>query len=156
MHPTIDLPSTPGTYALILHAAEPITVAVGKLGIVTLPAGDYLYAGSARGPGGLRARVGRHLRQAKKPHWHIDALTAVLPVIAVWWAESPDRLECVWADAVWALPDVRVPVPGFGASDCGCESHLLAIPDRAAAQARIAATVPRLISVAIPPPQPRQ
>ena len=41
-----------------------------------LAPGCYVYAGSARGPGGIRARVRRHLRPDKTPHWHIDQVTA--------------------------------------------------------------------------------
>ena len=46
--------------ASICLRAQPISI--GRLGQQHFPIGDYFYVGSARGAGGLRARVGRHLR----------------------------------------------------------------------------------------------
>ena len=126
--PWPEFPTQRGTYALLLRAGAPLSVQVGRLGHFTLAAGLYVYVGSAHGAGGLRARVGRHLRAEKKAHWHIDALTARLPVIAVAWSVAPERLECVWAARVAALADVGVPIPRFGASDCRCAAHLFAVP----------------------------
>ncbi|MDC7789088.1 GIY-YIG nuclease family protein [Rhodoplanes sp. TEM] len=94
----------------------------------TLAPGRYLYCGSARGPGGLRARIARHLRRRKTLRWHVDRLTTRGTVIAVW--AVPDGDECALAGALAGLP---VPIPGFGASDCRrCPSHLFAWPDGAA------------------------
>ncbi len=123
-----SLPAQRGTYALLLRVGAPLEVQVGRLGRFSLAVGHYLYVGSAHGAGGLRARVGRHLRAEKKPHWHIDALTARVPVVAVAWRVSPERLECLWAARVAALEGVRAPVLGFGASDCGCQAHLFHVP----------------------------
>ena len=111
-----------------------------------LPPGLYLYAGSAWGPGGIRARVGRHLRHPKSRVWHIDRLTEAAPVDDV--IAFPGARECAIVAAlpgarecaiVAALPGARVPVPRFGASDCRrCESHLLAVdPDHVDALARV-------------------
>jgi Uri superfamily endonuclease len=122
------LPTAPGTYLLKLHLAAPDALQAGRLGRFTLSPGDYLYVGSAHGPGGLRARVGRHLRRDKTAHWHIDALTARAPVVAVWYDRSSRRLECRWAQALAAAPCVTIPIPRFGASDCGCAAHLFALP----------------------------
>lgn len=133
--PSPDLPAQPGTYALLFHVDGPITIQPGRLGTVMLEAGSYVYLGSARGPGGLRARVGRHLRREKQPHWHVDALTAAAPIVQVWHQTGEDRLECAWTAALRALPGVTIPARGFGTSDCGCESHLLALPDVAKARA---------------------
>lgn len=116
------LPDAPGTYLLLLRLDGPARLEVGRLGAVTFSAGLYAYVGSARGTGGLRARVGRHLRAEKPLHWHIDRLTARAAVVAAWWRESPDRLECHWAQTVLALPG-----GGFGASDCACRAHLFAL-----------------------------
>ncbi len=123
-----SLPPTPGTYMLLLQLEAPLRLSVGRLGNVRLEAGLYAYVGSARGPGGLRARVQRHLRAVKRPHWHIDALTARAPITAVWWVESSERLECTWSHTLAALPEVHEPVTGFGASDCTCRSHLFRLP----------------------------
>jgi Uri superfamily endonuclease len=133
-----QLPAVPGSYILLLYLEAPTTICAGRLGALPLPAGWYAYTGSALGPGGLRARVGRHLRADKKRHWHIDALTAAAPVMAVWAVPSPQRLECLWAEALRTLPGVTIPAVGFGASDCGCPAHLLHIIDLTVAQAAIA------------------
>jgi len=34
------------------------------------------------------------------------------------------RQECRWASVLRTLPGASMPMRGFGASDCGCESHL--------------------------------
>jgi Uri superfamily endonuclease len=120
-------PSTPGTYVLIVRVDQPLTLAVGRLGTVTLPGGHYAYVGSAHGPGGLRARLNRHLRADKPLHWHIDYLTAAAPVITIWWRASSERLECAWAQTLIARGSV--PVPRFGSSDCTCPAHLIALAE---------------------------
>jgi Uri superfamily endonuclease len=143
-HPLQEmLPPTPGTYALVLELAAANTLVIGRLGEFRLAAGTYVYVGSALGPGGLRARVGRHLRREKKPHWHIDALTAAALMVEVWAVESKNRLECHWAAALRALPGTRIPVAGFGASDCACTTHQLNVADPLAARNRAAATMTR-------------
>lgn len=63
-----------GTYLLVLRSHGEATVQVGRWGPLAVRPGVYLYVGSAFGPGGVRARVGRHLRMRKKPHWHLDYL----------------------------------------------------------------------------------
>jgi Uri superfamily endonuclease len=122
-----EFPSTPGTYVLIVRVDQPLTLAVGRLGTVRLPGGYYAYVGSAHGPGGLRARLNRHLRADKPLHWHIDYLTTAAPVIAIWLRASPERLECGWAQALIARG--TAPVPRFGSSDCACPAHLIALAD---------------------------
>ncbi|MBP8974534.1 MAG: GIY-YIG nuclease family protein [Anaerolineae bacterium] len=121
------LPALPGTYALVLRLDRSVVLVAGRLAPATLRPGLFVYVGSARGPGGLRGRVSRHLRANKRAHWHIDALTALAPVTRVWMVESAERRECLWAGALRALPDVTVPIAGFGASDCTCDAHLLAL-----------------------------
>jgi Uri superfamily endonuclease len=118
----------------------PLRLEVGRLGTFDFEAGLYAYIGSAHGPGGLRGRVMRHLRHDKAPHWHIDRLTACVPVVEVWWRESTARLECRWAQLVGGLPGAKPPAPGFGASDCACPAHLFLLPAQALrdAQARLA------------------
>ena len=73
---TIDLPSQPGTYALLLEATAKQDVPIGKLGVLHMLPGIYVYVGSALGPGGLAARVERHAPREKTLHWHIDYLRA--------------------------------------------------------------------------------
>ena len=119
-------PSARGSYALLLHLASEQRIAIGKLGAFDLPDGYYVYLGSALG--GLRGRIDRHLRRDKKLHWHIDYLTAMTPVVEIWWAAGTERMECAWATAAAGLPETSVPAPGFGASDCRCRTHLLRFP----------------------------
>ena len=120
-----DLPADPGAYALVLRLARETRLDIATLGQPLLPAGLYLYAGSAWGPGGIRARVGRHLRHHKAWVWHVDRLTeaaAVEKVIAF-----PGNRECAIADFALAQ-GARVPILRFGASDCrACQAHLLAV-----------------------------
>ncbi len=133
------LPDAPGTYVLILRLPQASSVACGRLGALALAAGWYAYVGSARGPGGLAARIGHHLRRARRPHWHIDHLRAVAEVVAVWWAPGSPRLECAWAAALAGLPGAARPGAGFGASDCRCVGHLVALPGPPRASALSAA-----------------
>ncbi len=145
--PREALPSSGGTYILLIPLAEPLSVQVGRLGRVEFVAGLHAYVGSAQGPGGLRARVGRHLRRDKPLRWHIDTLTTAAPVVEVWFDASSARLECVWAQALAALPGVRQPVPGFGASDCACSTHLLAFSEEIRSAAYHAVDCPRALIV---------
>lgn len=109
---------------LIMWLPAPIAIDVGQLGQYQFDMGWYAYAGSARGSGGLAARVHRHRRDAKPLHWHVDYLRAHATPVAVWYAVGERRRECRWAQALLELPDARIPVPRFGASDCGCPAHL--------------------------------
>lgn len=92
---------------------------------------DLFIFGSAYGPGGLRARLGRHLRGIAKPHWHIDVLRAVAQVEGFCYLPGlPGTgmpVECHWSQALAMLPGVFQPAPGFSASDChaGCRAHLV-------------------------------
>ncbi len=126
-----DWPSEPGVYALVLHVATPQAFPVGRLGLITLAAGCYAYVGSARGPGGLRGRLARHLRPEKRLHWHIDALTQRVAVAQVCWQATAEPLECRWVQTLLRLPGATAPARGFGSSDCraGCPSHLIRLPD---------------------------
>ena len=98
---------------------------MGALGAMTVRSGVYVYVGSAFGPGGLRARVGRHARGDGALHWHVDYLRAATALEAVWYTHDPERRECTWAAVFRALPGASVPVDGFGASDCTCPAHLV-------------------------------
>jgi Uri superfamily endonuclease len=120
-----------GTYILVLDAMKSLELTVGCLGTFNLPAGRYAYVGSARGPGGLHARLARHLGAEKRRRWHIDYLTEALPAIYVYAKQNEERQECAWVRCLLSLPDISVPVPRFGSSDCreGCPAHLLRLPD---------------------------
>lgn len=72
-----SIPSSKGLYLLLLKLERKVNVKIGKLGCFKLPSGFYVYVGSAKGPGGLRARILRHLKLRKKKKWHIDYLTTL-------------------------------------------------------------------------------
>lgn len=116
---------TKGTYALVLYLDHETRIVIGRLGTFDLPAGYYLYVGSALGPGGLEARLARHFRAEKRLRWHIDHLLEHAQIVEVWTASSENRLECLWAQAARELPGAQIPVPGFGSSDCRCPAHLV-------------------------------
>ena len=120
-----------GSYLLILSLKKPVKVKVGSLGSLSFPAGYYVYAGSALGPGGLKARVNRHRRLAYtkegKLRWHIDYLLThpAFKLAEVWLIESEKNIECLLASKL--KPYASQVFLGFGSSDCrgGCGGHLL-------------------------------
>lgn len=119
-----------GVYTLVVFLPEAVDLAIGELGRHRFPKGYYAYTGSAIGPGSrsLRLRVDRHLRKAKKKHWHIDYLLASEKVVvrAVVAVSTSQRLECEVNRLMKRLGG-RIVVDGLGASDCrsNCGSHLL-------------------------------
>lgn len=123
-----ELPSRPGAYVFAIALPRALMAAVGGRRTPLAP-GVYVYCGSARGPGGLRARLSRHMRRGKRLRWHIDRLTERGVVIGSWTFERDT--EC---DLVARLSGFPIAVPGFGSSDCRrCQSHLLrcdAAPER--------------------------
>ena len=118
----------PGSYALILQADRRRTVRIGRLGQLAVQPGCYVYVGSALGPGGLRARVGHHLRLASRPHWHIDYLRRAAALRHVWYSYDSVRREHAWADIFAHMRGASIPLPGFGAPDCACPTHLYFFP----------------------------
>jgi len=119
----------PGTYVLIVDLARDAAIEVGALGEMEFEAGTYAYVGSAFGPGGF-SRVTRHRELAAGDrdarHWHIDYLLGDSAASLAEVVTYPDAdLECRLAKD---LPGD--PVAQFGASDCDCDAHLLAAPDR--------------------------
>lgn len=131
----IDLPASPGAYLLELYLPKEVSLTIGRLGRASFPAGVMFYTGSALGPGGLKARLGRHLQPhgARPLRWHIDYLRCAAQVCAFAYLASAQiadmaRMECLWSQALARLPGSSVPLSGFGASDCslGCLAHLIA------------------------------
>lgn len=120
--------SAKGTYALILESARLARLAVGPSGSIDLCVGFYVYVGSALGPGGLRARVGRHLGPTRAVHWHIDYLKRAAHIVEVWYVLDPVRREHTWAEVLGGLAGASIPMPRFGASDCRCAAHLFHFP----------------------------
>jgi Uri superfamily endonuclease len=114
----------PGTYALVLSARANGLVRVGRLGLLPLQPGFYVYVGSALGSGGVRARLAHHLKTSQRPHWHIDYLRRHTSLAEVWYCYDRASWEHAWAQCLGTLPGASVPLAGFGSSDCQCESHL--------------------------------
>ena len=115
-----------------MRAQDRQQLQIGRLGGVQLSKGWYVYVGSAFGPGGLAARVSRHLRCHKTRHWHIDHLIWATPVRVVWYSQRQRDLEHCWAQAALDQPAAQNLLRGFCASDCQCLSHLVRFPTREA------------------------
>jgi Uri superfamily endonuclease len=107
----------------VLACTRKRSIRIGRLGTFELQPGYYVYAGSAFGPGGLAARLGRHLRPSLRLRWHIDYLRAHTVPVEFWTIEGLRR-EHRWAAALGSLAGAAIPLAGFGASDCACRSHL--------------------------------
>lgn len=116
------MPARRGAYLLAIAVDRTVTGELrGKP--YTLPPGTYLYAGSANGPGGIAARVSRHLRRNKKPHWHVDTLTVAAREVTA--LAFPGGSECALVERL-VKAGYEAPLPGFGSSDCrSCPAHLL-------------------------------
>ena len=120
----LNLTDQGGSYIIILYLPQSKKIVVGKLGIVKFLPGFYLYVGSARGPGGLRARLNRHLSSQSKKFWHIDYLKTYCKLYTVIHQTGRESWECKWSNFFAEQDKFSVPCLGFGASDCKCSSHL--------------------------------
>lgn len=117
---------TKGAYFLGIELEAPIRLTPAVLGGPEMEPGLYLYCGSAYGPGGLDARINRHLKRRKKLRWHVDRLTTRGRVRFV--GRVPEGRECALVSQFSALSKSSFPVPGFGSSDCKvCPSHLIKV-----------------------------
>ncbi len=118
------VPAAAGAYVLLIRLDHGLDIDLPRRAGARLAPGHYLYCGSARGPGGLKARLARHMRKHKTIRWHIDRVTEPGAVLGAWVVEGGN--ECELTAALARLP---MPIPGFGSSDCRvCASHLLAWP----------------------------
>lgn len=106
---------------MIMKLDEPCLLKVGALGELYFDDGYYAYTGSALGKSGF-SRVQRHIDVASGKNstrrWHIDYLLPYVEVVEV--VTSP-RPECSVAANI---DRILSRVPGFGCSDCNCQSHL--------------------------------
>jgi Uri superfamily endonuclease len=121
------IPSSPGSYLLVLYLSRQTKLQVGRLGSVSFKRGWYFYAGSAFGPGGLCARLTHHFQPLRRYHWHIDYLRDFARVRSVWYQLGQNN-EHRWSELLVDLPTAENPLRGFGSSDCLCRSHLVHIP----------------------------
>ncbi len=134
-----------GSYILLIELAEGQIIITGSLKTTCFPGGYYAYVGSALG--GFKARLNRHLKSNKKPHWHIDYLLQKAHIDDIIVCETEGRLECRIAGAMGSQFD---DIPGFGASDCKCPSHLFfadeAMKSRVMAMLEVMGMKPRLLA----------
>ncbi len=129
--PPETMPQGPGSYLLLIRIARPCPLPRGRHAGQVLPPGLYAYAGSARGPGGLRARVRRHLRKEKRLHWHVDALTVAAEDVRALLFPGPDVKECDLVAALRRSGRFGPILPGLGSADCRrCPAHVLRLVEQ--------------------------
>jgi len=110
-----------GIYLLLARVSRRVSLHYGGRR-TDLPSGYAIYVGSAMG--GLRQRLSRHLRRDKKHRWHVDTLLDHVRIVDVQIEFGTHKdAECRAASRVASWPGAE-PVPGFGASDCSCSTHL--------------------------------
>lgn len=118
---TSGIPAVGGAYIVFLKCSSVKNIRVGSLGTIKTREGFYAYCGSACGPGGLRARLSRHLKTGKKCRWHIDYIRRHMKAEGV--VFSTGMTEHELAEKLALLGGV-IPMKGFGSSDCSCAAHL--------------------------------
>jgi Uri superfamily endonuclease len=134
-------PIRSGLYILFCKLDEPCSIQIGKLGTFDFRSEFYAYVGSAYGPGGLAARLDRHLRKPseKRTHWHIDHFLAKARPWGAAWVVDNRLNECEWSRSLEGIGR-RWP-PHFGASDCRCSGHLIEFEGQITIE-RIIASIP--------------
>ena len=123
---TEKIPADSGAYFLEFGVQKSRLVNIGALGDFQFEPGAYRYCGSAYGPGGLAARLRRHLRSGTKTHWHVDYLAAEFPIVRIGFEVDGGECKLVSGllDQAW-----RHTIEGLGTSDCSqCVSHLVYKP----------------------------
>ena len=122
-----DVPRRPGVYMLLLEVTRDVTVNVGSLGTLRFEKGFYIYVGSARGPGGLRARLARHVKGPSRIRWHVDYLTSRsdVRVVAVAVSETTLDAEEALSSEMLKRECIKPQIKGFGSSDKRSATHLL-------------------------------
>ncbi len=109
-----------GSYIVILRLKRDRRLAIGGMGEIKFKKGYYCYVGSARA--NLTKRIERHQRLRKNLFWNIDYLRAEADLHASIPIRASEDLECEIAAAMGRIAGWMV--PGFGSSDCNCETHL--------------------------------
>ncbi|MCL7402123.1 MAG: GIY-YIG nuclease family protein [Thaumarchaeota archaeon] len=105
-----------------MNISRDTKIRVGSLGLISFPAGIYVYVGSAQNS--VEARVKRHLNKKKTLRWHIDYLTSSEDVEPIYAVVLPltRNYECRIAKILQENDSISI--NNFGASDCRCKSHL--------------------------------
>jgi Uri superfamily endonuclease len=119
-----------GSYLLLTRLLKDTCIRIGALGVCNFESGFYFYCGSARGSGGLSARIHHHLRPNARASWHFDYLKPNLMIDAAWFVTSNESLECSFVKSLCRISQANQPVRFFGSRDCrkGCFSHLVGFP----------------------------
>uniref|UniRef100_A0A7C2FDC7 DUF123 domain-containing protein n=1 Tax=Thermosphaera aggregans TaxID=54254 RepID=A0A7C2FDC7_9CREN len=115
----------PGCYVLALIISKNLEVRT-RSSFFQIPRGVCFYVGSAKGPGGIKARVFRYLLRKDSEHWHIDYLLGYDEVfLAGFYVISCSRgIDCE-VEVAKSLATKLQPIPGFGCTDkVGDVSHL--------------------------------
>lgn len=124
-HHHISLWMMKGVYLLVLRVPTDKQISTGRLGSTCFTKGFYVYVGSALN--GLHQRIQRHMRHQKNIHWHIDYLLQHAEITHVFYKATELPEECILAKT---LEQTFSSIPGFGCSDCTCQSHLFSGPQR--------------------------
>jgi Uri superfamily endonuclease len=120
-----------GTYTLLIFVNDQKQVVIGKIGVMNLSRGYYVYTGSAFGKGSLSlgGRIRRHIRKQKVVRWHIDYLLSDegIDLKAIVAGVMRQKMECAINQGLRDTFHAQIPFSGFGSSDCAehCDSHLL-------------------------------
>lgn len=114
-----------GSYLFLLECSKNKNIEIGALGNIKFQKGFYCYVGSAKQ--GLSKRVKRHKAKRKNHHWHIDYLREKCGVAGAWPIRIQKEIECEMAKEMQKASDGEI--EKFGASDCGCISHLFYFKD---------------------------
>lgn len=123
----VDATKLPGSYLLLCSVPKAISANIRSLDLDCISPANYIYAGSAFGPGGLNARISRHFKSPKTLHWHIDYITNVSPPLKAF--AFPHRTECELVSQILSRTGAIQPIKRFGSSDClRCYAHLLQLP----------------------------
>ena len=125
-----------GSYILLIQLCEGQVIKAGRVPDSYFPGGYYAYVGSAMG--GLKSRVNRHLKENKRPKWHIDYLLQKASIKSIILCETDNRVECAIAQALNPQFDS---IPSFGSSDCKCRSHLFFSGDKSHMKSTILTTL---------------
>ncbi|MFB6207802.1 MAG: DUF123 domain-containing protein [Candidatus Nanohaloarchaea archaeon] len=110
-------------YAVFLRLDREKQIEIGALGPKKFSPGVYVYIGSAMNS--VEKRLERHYAPTENKHWHIDYLSEEADVFDHFILPENSEYECVLAELFSSFTES---VPGFGSSDCSCESHLFRAP----------------------------
>ncbi len=108
-----------GSYVLLIRLDRDRNIEIGALHFRYFPEGYYCYVGSAMGPGGIEARIERHMREKKKIRWHIDYFLKYAKIEKAYFSEEAGEIEIA---RIFSRHFEGI--SGFGASDSPLDSHL--------------------------------